>query len=131
MTYKHPLHPHEFEYFIEPDLDGCGFVELNHLAYVDRVMTAPQHRGKVDVATLELMTDEQLRSMLTTAKPPRLKPERATPARVRIDPSIPRYRAALWVNGQSVHLGYYGSKEARDQAVTEAKQRRDIGLPVL
>lgn len=42
----------------------------------------------------------------------------------------PRYKAQVWHNGYSVHLGTFDSLEARDAAVQAAKDRRAIGLPL-
>ena len=43
-----------------------------------------------------------------------------------------RYRAVVWdpVRLASVHLGFYSSEAERDAAVTAAKARRALGLPL-
>ena len=133
MRYTHPDHAHSFTHYDEHELRGKTFEQLNHLMYVDRVLSDPRH-NLIDPMDLEGMSDDELRAMLVDSTPVRVAPVTSAPAvkplRVRIDPTIPRYRAAVWANGQSLHLGYYYTEELRDQAVSEAKARRDIGLPV-
>lgn len=55
-----------------------------------------------------------------------------SPTRRTISPENrpPRYKAQVWHNGYSVHLGVFDSIEARDAAVQAAKDRRAIGLPL-
>lgn len=144
MAYKHHEHPHTFEYFTESDLDGCGFVELNHLAYIDRIMMLPRYKD-AEVSTLERMSDDQLRAMLSNepapAKPaapvaPRAPVQGSPIPRVRPRTlpewreAIPRYRAQLWHEGKPVHLGYFMTEQVRDEEVAAAKLRRDMGLPI-
>lgn len=49
---------------------------------------------------------------------------------VRHEARAPRYKAQLWDNGYTVHLGMFDSPEARDAAVRDAKTRRALGLPI-
>lgn len=42
----------------------------------------------------------------------------------------PLFKAQLWHAGRCVHLGYFPTIEARDAAVTDAKARRALGLPI-
>lgn len=57
---------------------------------------------------------------------------RRSPTRVAVAPENrpPRYKAQVWHNGYSVHLGTFDTIEARDAAVQAAKDRRAIGLPL-
>jgi len=42
----------------------------------------------------------------------------------------PKFKAHIWYQGKSVHLGWYVAKQVRDEVVAAAKLRRAIGLPV-
>ena len=68
---------------------------------------------------------------------------RTTEVRARVTPeprqlrnmrraTAKRYRAVVWdpVRLASVHLGFYSSEAERDAAVTAAKARRALGLPL-
>lgn len=145
MTYKHPGHPHTFEAFSRLDLDGCSFAELNHLVYVDRVLSDPRYKDTAEVSMLERMTDEQLRDMLgedvevvEKPKPAKLlSPYPAAPPPERPRYTAPRtvsplrYKATVWEKGRSVSLGWFMTESVRDEVVAEAKRLRSMGLPVL
>lgn len=148
MSFTHHLLPgFTFEYLKEYEVDEfASFKELVHLSYVDRVKMLPRY-ADAEVGTLELMTDEQLRAMLSNEPAP-VKP--AAPAPVaprepvqgspipRVRPrtlpewreAIPRYRAQLWHEGKPVHLGYFMTEQVRDEVVSEARARRNMGLPI-
>lgn len=42
----------------------------------------------------------------------------------------PRYRAQIWADGTVVYLGQFDNIEDRDAAVSAAKARKAMGLPV-
>lgn len=52
--------------------------------------------------------------------------------RVRAEPELrpKRFKAQLWHNGYTVHLGMYATEQERDQAQEAARFRRSVGLPI-
>lgn len=144
MRYKHPSHPHTFAHYDEHELHGKTFEQMNHLMYVDRVLSDPRH-NLIDPMDLECMTDEQLRDMLGAdvevvkkpkpAKLPNPYPSAPPPERPRYTAprtiSPLRYKATVWEKGRSVSLGWFMTESVRDEVVAEAKRLRSIGLPVL
>ncbi len=39
MTYRATNHPHDFKHYDEYEVEGKSFEQLNHLMYVDRVLS--------------------------------------------------------------------------------------------
>jgi hypothetical protein len=137
---------YQFKYHDAWQIEAASPEQLKRLEWIDRLLD--DQSVEHDPAHLDSLSDEDLRVLVgmlpgqrkpappaaPRADPGPLIPIRGDvvkrPKRVKLDPSIPRYRAALWVNGQSVHLGYYYTEEVRDEEVAAAKLRRDMGLPI-
>ena len=100
-------------------------------------------RSRVAELTGEIFTGKRWEPIVqsyTETQPPRQPPER----RYTLIPEVkfgeyfdPRdahflklHRARLIVNGEMIHLGEFSTRQARDEAVDNAKIRLTLGLPI-
>jgi len=129
---------HTFIHYSDHELEGKTHDQLHKLELIDRLLSIPKY-DHLEPWALEALPLERLTRMLEGRNEPETR--KPTPSKI-FQPAAPthrlprvirkRYPAKVWcsVNNVTVHLGVYDTPEDRDAAITDAKHRRTMGLPI-
>lgn len=126
---------YQFKYHDSYDLEGMSEAELRRAELRDRILDMPEY-DEIDVTALRAMSEQELLALLApyrTEAPKRTPIDpvvRAKPLRRPGLPAVVKHKATMWHQGRTVALGWYLTKQVRDEAVTLAKSMRAIGLPL-